>query len=358
MKKKNLIAVAVAMAAMVNLISCGENEEAREVTRPVKVLKVSNVYDFQSLDFPAVTQERQESQLSFRVPGTLIRLDVDEGQKVNRGDLLAQIDSRDFRVDLLAKEARYKQTNATKERFEILYEKNAVSKNELDIKVADFLAAKSRYDDANNALSDTKLFAPFSGFVDKKPVENYEEVKAGQTIVTMVDISVIEIKFFIPENIAVQFRNFSSAKVNFEIYPDKIFDASLKEIGKKAESEGFPVTLYLDHENIPTGKYIFGPGLSCRVNLILSDASENEKSDAVYVPIHAVFEGGDDQNPSVWIVDENSMTVSKKTVYIGQLLMHDYVEIVSGINSGETVVVAGVNQLSEGQKIKFVQDRL
>ena len=96
--------------------SCGTEEAPQEIIRPVKTMEVSSVYDYQMKDFPAVTQETRESQMSFRVAGPLIKLPVDEGQRITRGQLIAQIDPRDFEVDLIAKEAKYEQTKATKER--------------------------------------------------------------------------------------------------------------------------------------------------------------------------------------------------------------------------------------------------
>lgn len=340
------------------LYSCGSDEKIEEIIRPVKVMEVSNVYDYQLKDFSAVTQETQESQISFRVSGPLIKLLVDEGQKVKKGQLIAEIDPRDFEINLMAKEAKYEQTKATKDRFEVLYKKDAVSKNELDLRVANYLQAKSNYEDAKNALSDTKLRAQFSGFIDKKFVENFDQVNAGQVIVTMIDVSVMEVKFYIPENIAVQFRKFSTAKARFEVYPGVEFSTTLKEVGKKAESEGFPVTLYLDHKNLKDGEHLIGPGMSCVVNLILKEEPLQEEASVVYVPFESIFSAGNEELPSVWVVNKISMTVSKKNISVGEMVLQDYVQVLSGLNSGEVVVTAGVSQLQEAQKIKFIEERL
>jgi len=356
---KTIKAIFLIFFSTLLLYSCGSDEEIKEeIIRPVKVMEVSNVYDYQLKDFNAVTQETQESQISFRVNGPLIKLLVNEGQKVKKGQLIAEIDPRDFKINLMAKEAKYEQTKATKDRFEVLYKKDAVSKNELDIRVANFLQAKSNYEDAKNALSDTKLRAQFNGFIDKKFVENFDQVSAGQVIVTMIDISVIEIKFYIPENIAVQFRKFSAAKAKFEVYPGMEFNTALKEIGKKAESEGFPVTLYLDHKNFKDDKILFGPGMSCIVNLVLKEEPLQNEASVVYVPFASIFSSGNEELPSVWVVDKGTMTVTKKNISVGEMVLQDYVQVLSGLNSGEIIVTAGVSKLQETQKIKFIEERL
>ncbi len=339
--------------------SCGTEEEIKEeIIRPVKVMEVATVFDYQLKDFPGVTQETQESQISFRVGGPIVKFPVEEGQKVKKGQLLAQIDSRDFEIDLMAKTAKYEQTKATKERFEVLYKKDAVSKNELDLRVANYFNAKSSFENAKNALNDTKLRAKFSGFVDQKFGEVFDQVNAQQPILTMVDISVIEIKYYIPENIAVQFKNFSKATIKFEVYPDVEFGATLKEIGKKAESAGFPVTLYLNHENLKNTEYIFGPGMSCVVNMTLQEKVIKDKSNAVYVPYQAILSTGAETLPTVWVVDKSSMTVSKRSIKTGQMFIRDYIQVVEGLSTGEIVVTAGVGQLLEKQKIKFIEERL
>ena len=341
------------------LYSCGSEEEViEEIIRPVKVMEVASVFDYQLKDFPGVTQETQESQISFRVGGPIIKFPVVEGQKVRKGQLLAQIDPRDFEIELMAMEAKYLQTKETKERFEVLYEKDAVSKNELDIRVAYYFKAKSNYENAQNALSDTKLRAQFSGFVDKKFSDVFDQVSARQPILTMVDISVIEIKYYIPENIAVQFKNFTTATIKFEVYPDVEFSATLKDIGKKAESAGFPVTLYLDYENLKGTEYLFGPGMSCIVNMKFQGKQVKKESKVVYVPYQSIITTGEEKLPSVWVVDKNSMTVSKRSIKTTKMFIRDYVEVVEGLNSGETIVTAGVSQLQENQKIKFVAERL
>lgn len=72
--------------------SCGKDEATQEIIRPVKTMGVSSAFDYQMKDFPAVTQETKESKISFRVAGPLIKLPVNEGQRVMRGQLIAQIE--------------------------------------------------------------------------------------------------------------------------------------------------------------------------------------------------------------------------------------------------------------------------
>ena len=105
-------------------------------------------------------------------------------------------------------------------------------------------------------------------------------------------------------------------------------------------------------------KIIFGPGMSCIVNLILKEEPLKNEASVVYVPFVSIFSAGNDKLPSVWIVDKNSMTVTKQSISVGEMVLQDYVQVLTGLNSGEVIVTAGVSQLQESQKIKFVEDRL
>ena len=76
------------------------------------------------------------------------------------------------------------------------------------------------------------------------------------------------------------------------------------------------------------------------------------------MPFESIFSTGNEELPSVWVVDKNSMTVTKKNISVGEMVLQDYVQVLSGLNSGEVIVTAGVSQLQEAQRIKFIEERL
>jgi RND family efflux transporter MFP subunit len=281
-----------------------------------------------------------------------------EGQRIRKGALLAEIDPRDFKVDLMAKEGRYIQAKAEKERYENLYKKQSISKNELDQKTAVYLEAKSAYDAAQNALKDTRMYAPFDAFVGKKLVENYEEIRAKQNILTLIDMSVMEVVTHLPEALAVQRKNFSGYSVEFETFPGVIFSADLKELDKKHKPEGYPLTLYLKGPESGDKTYNIVPGFTCKVNIHLQDTEGKMSGDKVIVPLSAIFEGQNDDHPSVWIFDKEKGTVNKRKIVVEEFISDNSVIVSEGIHSGEWVITAGVHRLSEGDVVKELQEKL
>ena len=344
------------LASLILYIGCKKKEEVKvEQIRPVKALQAQTAADLLSRGLPAVSAEHREVDLSFRVSGPLIKLNVEIGTAVKKGQLIAEIDPRDYEVAIIGAEGRMNQAKAEEQRYKNLYKKGSVSKNEYDIKLANYLEAKVRYDNSVNALTDTKIYAPFSGFIGEKLVENFQEVAARETIATILDLSKIEIHTHIPENLAIFFPQFKTYHVVFDAYPSKQFTATLKEAGKTPDPAGYPLSLYLDYKLSATSEYKIPPGLTCGVDIILANA---EGTTSFIVPLSAVFEGAKPNNPAVWVMDKSTSTVSKRNVSVGSLVSHSSIEIREGIQSGEWIITAGVHQLTEGQKVKPLMEKL
>ena len=165
----------------------------------------------------------------------------------------------------------------------------------------------------------------------------------------------IEVNTTIPEQLAVQFLNFDKYEVNIEAYPDKVFTASLKELEKKPTAEGYPLHLFLDYRNNPKdqNQAKVSAGMSCRINIILKSTQLDEGM--VIIPITAVFEGSDDDNPSIWLIDPENNTVKKQNVVIGHIVGNDAIQILEGVTIGQQIVVAGVHRLTEGDKVNILE---
>ncbi len=345
-----------ALAGILIISACGSKEVQREEkVRPVKSLIIGDIGDATGKGFPGVTKETQESEMSFRVGGPLTKLNVVDGARVRKGALIAEIDSRDYVVTVQSTEARYNQTKAESDRFYRLWQKGSVAKNDYERRFANYQEAEAAWEDAKNALSDTKLYAPYDGFYGPKLVDLGEEVRPKQAITTIVDLSVIEVTTTIPEQLAVQFFSFDKYEVHIETYPDQVFNATLKELEKKPTAEGFPLHLFLDHVNNPNNpsKALVSAGMSCRVNIIMNKSADD--TGKIIVPITSVFESVADDNTAVWIINPESSTVQRQIVTVGDIIGNDAIEIVEGLSMGQQIVVAGVHRLTDGEKVTILE---
>lgn len=354
MKKLKNITLLLSVIAL--LVGCGSDEtQVEKVIRPVKSITVGGFSGASKKGYPAVTKENQETEISFRIGGPITKYNVVEGAKIEKGALIAEIDPRDYRLDVQAKKARYDQAKAESERYHRLWKKGSVAKNDYDKALANSLEAKSAWGDAKNALADTRLLAPYTGFFGPKLAQLGDKVQVREAITTLVDLSVLEVNTTIPEQLAVQFESFESYEVHFETYPDIVFNASFKQLEKKPTSEGFPLHLVLDSKNEKGEKYKekVTAGMSCRVIISLKETENKDKS--IVIPITSVFESDIDDSPIVWIIDEKSKTVKKQKVVIGDIVGNDAIKIKEGLVAGQQIVIAGVHRLTEGEEVTILK---
>ncbi len=355
---KNLTYLLSIAVFLILFAGCGSKEPPeKKVIRPVKAMIVGSAVDLAGQGYPATTKASREAEISFRVGGPLIKTNVIEGAKVNKGDLVAEIDPRDYKLAEQAARAHYEQAKAEAERYERLWKKGSVAKNDYDRKHAAYLITKAAWEDAVNNLNDTKLHAPFTGYYGPKIVDVGQEVQPKQPITTISNLSIIEVATTIPEKLAVKFRNFESYEVAFDAYPDQVFKATLKEMGKVPTPEGYPLRLYLDYKFDPNdhSQPKISAGMSCRVNIILKNA---EDAHDLVVPTSAVFEGETDSSPSVWILEgKDTFTVKKQHVKLGGFADRNHILVLSGLKAGQKIVVAGAKRLVEGEKVTILNQK-
>ncbi|GAF01446.1 efflux RND transporter periplasmic adaptor subunit [Saccharicrinis fermentans] len=345
MKSKSLW-LSLLLTTAVVFTSCGDKSstEQEENVKYVKSTEALPIDGSSKLIYNGVVKENRQVTLSFKVGGPVQELSVDAGDYVQKGQILARIDKRDYRVKVQATEAQYKQAKAEYERYQELYERKKLPKNTLDKLEAGFLMAKSQYEAAANALSDTDLKAPFSGYINKKMIENYQTVGAGQPIVELLDFSNLEVVVSIPEG---QINEMSEvARITCDIRNANLFNipAKIKTISKKTGDDSmFEAKILLDADSLDMVK----PGMVAKVKVI-QKISENA---GLLVPVEAVFAQAGKQY--IWVIDRD-MSVKKHEVTASKIHGDGLMEIKSEIKTGEKVVTAGVHSLIEGQKVKIL----
>jgi RND family efflux transporter MFP subunit len=351
-----LTTILSAIFLMLFFAGCKEEKAPeKEVVRPVKVMKVSYFQDDLGKGYPAVTKADKEAEISFRVGNApIIKSNIIEGNKVEKGGLIAAIDPTDFEIAVQSAKARYNQAKAESDRYERLWKKGSVSKNDYERKYANFKEAQSAYEKAKNNLAYTKVYAPFTGYYGPKLADIGDVIKPYQPITKLFDLSRIEVETTIPEQLAVNFRYFDKYQVIFDVYPEKVFSATLKEMEKTPTPEGFKLHLYLDHKNTPQSEYKISAGMSCRVNIIMGKGA-GEGNDII-VPTAAVVESDTESVPSVWVVTKD-YTVKRQHVSLDGFSGRDHIKIKSGLKPGQTIVVAGAKRLVEGQKVSILDQK-
>ena len=328
-------------------------------SRPVKTLLIGGVSAGDFRQFPGVVDAIQKADLSFRVQGKINEILVREGDTVTQGQVLARLDPTDYRIILNDRKASYATAEANYERAKQLVAKDAISQVDHDKIRAEYHTARANLEAAEQDIKYTTLHATFPGYIARRHVENFEEVRRKQTVFTLQDISQLEIKINVPETIMIQLRKaMEPGKTReprremyavFDQIKDIRFPLQLKEFSTKADpnTRTFEATLKMDHPD----DYNVLPGMTTTVFAEVF-ASESGTKMSVQLPLSAVLSDASSK-PIVWIVDDETMTVSSKPVTAGAMTTDSI--SVTGLELGERVVTAGAAFMREGMKVTLLQ---
>ena len=325
--------------------SCAEREQVKKFPRYVKTYQIheNNIEDYKI--FPGEVKEKREVKLSFRIAGPVKKLLAVEGKAVKKGDLVAQIDKRDYQIQLAASKAQFEMAETQYKRFKELRKRKSISESVFEDVETKYKLAKTKYNADKNSLEDTDLLAPFDGYIQNIFIENFETVSAGMPIVTVVDISEKEVEINFPEKYMLLEDNITNIFCEFKNGTTHKIKAEKISIEKKPNmSHLYKVRLKLDKKT----DYHVKPGMA--VNVFVSFNTKTNTS--ITVPSNSVF--SKDNKTFVWIVKSDNK-LYKKQVETGKLFSNAFIEIKSGLNYGEKIVVAGVNSVYEGQEIKVLE---
>ncbi|MGD8782083.1 MAG: efflux RND transporter periplasmic adaptor subunit [Ignavibacteria bacterium] len=332
------------------ITACNDADTTQDSMRPVRTAKpIQYEKGKQDITLPASINELRETKLSFRVGGPLLQLNDIKGAYVKKGELIAKIDPRDFRLAVEATKSQFELATIEYERYKNLKETETVSKSVYDKVETGYKLAKTNYERAVNALADVDIVAPFSGYINNVFVNNYEMVKPGQPILSLIDMSMYEVNAWISVEDAINVNENSSFICIVSLGDKKIqLSGKLKEIGTKTSfsKQSLPITVVINApDNIK---------LSAGMTTFLEITNNSKNANASFtVPSTAIFT--EDNEPYVWVYDKNTSTVSACKVTTGSLASDNSIEIKSGITGNEDIVTAGVHYLFEGQKVKKME---
>jgi RND family efflux transporter MFP subunit len=337
------------------LFGCGgeQTQERAPVARPVKTVVVGGTGETER-SYPGTTQAADRVELSFRVGGPLIEFPVDEGQHVKKGQLLARIDPRDYQIALDKARAEFEKAEADLARYKRLYEQDAVPISDLELRQAQRDVARAHADDAEASLGDTYLRAPFDGEIGEKYVENREDVRPKEAVMSLQGLGVVEIVINVPESGRAQFSDEALREISivatFDFAPGREFELTPTEFASQADprTRTYKATLSMAQ---PEGISV-RPGMTATVRVTFTGSAAAETNEFV-VPAHAVF-AGDDGTQYVWVVNEGELTVQQREVAVGEVTGSSSIRIVDGRAAGERIATTGVTQLREGMKIRLM----
>jgi len=347
MKRIGWLLSAMVLAA---LSGCSDGDavtEPVEVSRPVPMMVVGSSDKTSSLRFPGRVRAAQRADLAFNVPGRIVQLPAEEGQLIEKGQLVAQLDDANYKIQMHSALAQYNKARTDYQRVDQLWQRSQViAKAEVDKQRTAMDVAQADYALAKKDFDDTRLLAPFTGVVTKRYVENFSNVQDKEAIVSLQDLNNLEIVINVPERIV---RNTPKQVAGYAVFadqPELLLPVTLKSFSSDSDqqTQSYEVVLTLK----PGYEITVLPGMS--VDVIPQQELQAVGNGPVRVPLQAVFSNADGVT-GVWVFDPDSSRVAFQTVKLGDVLNTDVV-VESGLAGGETIVTAGVSQLRDAMLVR------
>ncbi|SOC47027.1 RND family efflux transporter MFP subunit [Rhizobium subbaraonis] len=344
------------------LVGCDQRSIAAQAESPRPVKSVTATAEPEALaSLPGVVRARIETDLAFRTLGRMVSRKVDAGDLVHKGDVVAKIDPLSLQLAVTSAEANLRDaqaqlTNAvtTERRKRTLASKNVgsvadheLAEQQLRSAEANVAKATASVAKAREQLGYAELLAEFDGVVTATFGEMGQTVAAGEPVLRLARIEQRDVVVDVPE---AQFRSVHLGdRYSIALQLDRRVRTLgvVREISPQADPSTRTHRLKIAMEPAPE---VFRLGAVVTATPLVEGAKR-----AIALPSSAVSDK--DRADRVWIVDPSTGTVTARSVlFDNRVAGSRSVRVLSGLREGEQVVVAGVNELTDGQKVKVEQE--
>lgn len=342
---KTMIFKLCMMATILGCYSCQNGQKTACKSTWVKVDTVRGSICQETLQFPAKIKASQEVNMAFKVSGTLQQVFVEEGQLLKKGELLAQIDPRDYELQFQAVESEYLGIKSEAERVIALYADSVATTSDYDKARYGLKQITAKYENARNQLADTRIHAPFDGVVKNILFDSPTVVGAGMPILSLLSSDMPEVEIHVPASTLYRLEGLVSYHIKFDFCDEPVTLRKISISPKANANQLFAVRLAL-----PTNTKVRPTaGMSAMVHITFNEKNEH----AVTIPANALFSQNDESY--VWIYADGTVTPRKVTV--SMLHIDGTATITDGLATGETIVTAGVKSLKSNQAVKPLQSK-
>lgn len=331
---------------------------------PVEIIEVRRGDIYRPIVATGTVNAWLEANVGGKIAGRIQTIPVREGEWVAKGKVLFQLDQSDLLLARQAAQAQLSMARASlqeakinleniareKERFNRLFEKNAISqqknddinsafliaKNKIELAGASQAAAEVNLEIAEARLGDATVWAPFAGVVFRKMANEAEMISAGMPVVSLMNIDRVKLDVEISELHAREVRKGAPVEVTVDAIPGKVFKGEISSINFRVnpQSRTFKVEIYIENEN-----HLIKPGMFSRITV-----KAGTVKNAIIIPTKALV--GDPAGGHLVLVVKDNRSAGRKVVVglTGDLLT----EVKEGLQVGDKVVVTGNYGMEEG----------
>jgi len=285
----------------------------------------------------------QQMNFAAENSGRVVKVLVDEGSQVRKGQTLAIIKTDVLSIDLEAAEAAYRNAERDYERYQNAFKTGGVTQQQLDGARLTLENAQARLSQAKIRVNDANIKSSINGIVNKRFIEPGAVVSPGTALFELVDVSKLKLQVTVNEMQVARLSVGDKATIKASVYPDKEFTGKVTFIAPKADqSLNFPIELEIASN----------PGNILKAGMYGTAIFNSGVAEPMIMVPRSAFVGSVSTN-QVFVV-ENGNTAKLRNVVSGRVF-GDQVEILKGLNEGETIITSGQINLADGSTINPIQ---
>jgi RND family efflux transporter MFP subunit len=367
----------LSLALATTLTGCNTNKPIEQPPQGVQAQRIDPVSSAGSgeMRFSAIVMPDSEVPLGFRIPGYVVYLmqvrgadgrmrDFAEGDRVQRGAVMVRIRANEYDEKVTQSKSQTEAANAAAQKAQFDFDRATRLYNSQSLTKSDYDSAKAQYDatqaevraahaqtnEAQIALRDTSLVAPFSGEIVKKSVELGALVGPGVTALSIANTDVVKIVIGVPDTTVRSMKLRQLVDVTIDAFPGRTFHAQISRIASAADSKtrNFEVEVA-----IPNREHLLKTGMIASLQLV-STGSEMSRSSLV-VPLSSVVQSPDGKYGVFLISDSPAGAIARlRNVELGGVEGSE-IRIVSGLNPGDSIITQGTSLLKDGQRVEVLK---
>jgi RND family efflux transporter MFP subunit len=292
-----------------------------------------------ALSFLGTFEPYRQNTIGSDASGKIIRLAVEEGDRVKQGQLIAKVDDEMLRLQLQNAEISIESQKNDDNRYTALRQENAVAGVQVEKTKLGLRSAEIQKRQLQKQVRSTNITAPFTGVITKKLVDLGSVIGPGTPLVELTDISSLKLTVSVPERDIMKFTPGKDVNVYCDIYGNRTFAGKVTNINVQADkAHNFKVQITVKN----SGKDQIMAGMYGSVKL-----TNNQSKTALSIPRKALV--GSSKNPQVYVVDNGKAVLKPFTAGTSD---GEYIEVVSGLTKSDVIVVKGQINLQNNAPVK------
>lgn len=301
----------------------------------VTTSKVSYKNLYEEKKYIGTITANRENKIASETQGKVVFVGVNEGDFINKGHVIAQVDNTMLKLQLEAAEIQLEGIMLDVQRYENLSKGDAIPAIQLEKTYIAKRSAEIQIKTLKEQISRTTIVSPFSGVVTMRFFDLGSVLGPGVALLQLTDISILKLNLNIPENELTRFKDGMQTEILSDVYPECTYKGTISMVGSKGDdSHNFPVQVTV--ENSKT--YTLKPGMFGTVKI-----GNTMSKTSLSIPITAIV--GTVKEPKIYKVENGKVFMKDLTVGIST---KDNIEVLNGLSDGDIVVIGGQINLYDG----------